>query len=180
MKKKMAYISTSLVKDLEDLTSVRNASVSEGLQGGVKEHQDAFAQKAESIAEQLGIPKSDVAPLIPTSFEVQFGSSITDILLKEFDIGLKAGNPFLGIPDIDEKQAKSANHKALDQDKKQNELKLKIKNLDKKVKEFELQKAKDNNDLAMQEKLNREINEIEAEINNLDLQNSRIEKAIES
>ncbi len=159
----------SLAKDLEAVAIFNDQNLAneimEGKKIGAEELQsrmDDLVKKSEEVAQNLGIAKDSLVPLIPTSFEVQFGGSILDVLLQApTDFGLKAGNPFLGIPEEDGKKVVSESVKV---ELKQNELKQKIKEIDKKVKNFELEKAKQENDLAKISALEKDLKAIDRDL----------------
>jgi type IV secretory pathway VirB6-like protein len=111
--------------------------------------------------------------LIATSFEVQFGSSITDALLKECDIGLKASNVLLGVPNSDPAAANPKEEAKLKIDKTQAEGRFKLAKMNLKIAQFELEKL--SND---PEKNKRKIAELKAEINSFEVDKNKYEQEI--
>jgi type IV secretory pathway VirB6-like protein len=111
--------------------------------------------------------------LVAQQFEVQFGQSITDALLQQSDIGLKAGSLALGVaPENNSGKLSEQVINALKMNKAQLDAKAKIESMNKRIKEFELQQKKDElrKPDADKHRLNDEIRDLENEISRLDHQ----------
>lgn len=76
--------------------------------------------------------------LIKNSFEVQFGQSITDALLKEPDLGLKPGNVALGVAVDEGQESNQSVLNALRVNKNQLSVRLKMDKMKKKITDFKL------------------------------------------
>ena len=96
---------------------------------------------------------------VATSFKVDFGASISEALMQESDIGLKAGSILL---DADKNKDVPVDEKAIAQlaMKHQAEGQLKMAKLDKQVKEMEIEKAKAAEDNSKLFKLNEEMKKL--------------------
>jgi len=104
-----------------------------------KEIADAKAAKDETLLQEvLKNVKVETDGFIATAMKIEFGASISDILMKSPDVGLHAGNVLLGSPDKDGKIDKSAQINSTKTLLNMAEGKLKIQTMDKKIKEFEL------------------------------------------
>ena len=104
-----------------------------------KEIADAKAAKDEALLQEvLKNVKVETDGFIATAMKVEFGSSISDILMKGPDVGLHAGNVLLGGADKDGKIDKSAQINSNKTLLNMAEGKLKMQTIDKKMKEFEL------------------------------------------
>ena len=100
---------------------------------------DAKAEKGDvTLQEVLKNVKVETDEFIATAMKIEFGASISDILMKSPDVGLHAGNVLLGSPDKDGKIDKSAQINSTKTLLNMAEGKLKIQTIDKKMKEFEL------------------------------------------
>ena len=134
---------------LDKIASDLNSVLSDPLKTD-KEKQEAVAVAKEASG------------LVATDFKVDFGASISDALLKAPDLGLKASNPLLGVPDpTSGKIVDKAVVNALSMEGNQLSGKRKMENLNKRMKEFELSKA---TDPAQKAALEREIAEIDNKI----------------
>jgi len=78
--------------------------------------------------------------LVAQQMEVQFGQSITDALLQQSDIGLKASNVALGVAPTKEGQLDEATINGLRMNKIQLDAKAKLEKMNLKIKQFELDK----------------------------------------
>jgi hypothetical protein len=81
------------------------------------------------------------AGLVAEDFKVQFGQPLTDALLKEPDVGLKASNVALGV-DSSAGQVSSATLSALKVSKNQVEVKIRLDKMNKQIKQYELEQLK--------------------------------------
>ncbi len=111
--------------------------------------------------------------LIATSFEVQFGSSIKDVLPKECYLGLKAGNVLLGVSS-DPIAPNSKEEAKRKMDKNQSEGMLKLAKMNLKIAEFELTKLSSDS-----EKNKHKIAKLEAEISSFKGDQKNYEQEIE-
>ncbi len=104
-----------------------------------KEIADAKATKDDALLQEvLKNVKVETDGFIATAMKVEFGASISDILMKGPDVGLHAGNVLLGGPDKGDKADKSGQINSTKTLLNMAEGKLKIQTIDKKMKEFEL------------------------------------------
>lgn len=87
----------------------------------------------------LGAAKTSQG-LVAQQFEVQFGQSITDALLQQSDIGLKASNVLLGVAAKKEGALDESTLNALRMNKTQIDAKAKIEKMNLKIAQFELDK----------------------------------------
>ena len=100
---------------------------------------DAKAEKGDvTLQEVLKNVKDETDKFIATEMKIEFGASISDILMKSPDVGLHAGNVLLGSSDKADKTDKSAQINSTKTLLNMAEGKLKIQTIDKKMKEFEL------------------------------------------
>jgi molecular chaperone GrpE (heat shock protein) len=107
----------------------------------VRKHEKEIAKAADdgvSLQEVLKNVKVETDGFIATAMKIEFGASISDILMKGPDVGLHAGNVLLGSPDKGDKTDKSAQINSIKTLLNMAEGKLKIQTIDKKMKEFEL------------------------------------------
>jgi hypothetical protein len=105
---------------------------------------------------------------VATSFKVDFGASISEALMQESDIGLKAGSILL---DADKNKDVPVDEKAiakLEAIKHQAEGQLKMAKLDKQVKEMEIEKAKAAKDTKKLLELDEEMKKIKKSFSNLE------------
>lgn len=117
--------------------------------------------------------------LVATEFKVEFGSSITDALLKPADIGLKASNITLGVAAGKEGKVDPAVINLLKVNMNQMNGKYKMKNLDLKMKQFEYDKRKAGGETeADLLSLSKEITELEREVKDAENEAGRIEAEI--
>jgi hypothetical protein len=133
-----------------------------------KEIADAKATKDEALLQEvLKNIKVETDGFIATAMKIEFGASISDILMKGSDIGLHAGNVLLGVPDKDGKIDKSAQINSTKTLLNMAEGKLKIQTMNKKMKEFEisqLEKLK----IAGGQVDDREIDRLKVEVSELE------------
>lgn len=116
--------------------------------------------------------------LVATGMEVQFGASITDVLMKESDIGLKASNPFLGVKDAQGNELDPGIAKGLESAKTIASAKLKMNEMKRKYKKFELDKLKDSGTPQEIYALEKEIEDIERSIQSCEKEIANIETAL--
>lgn len=133
-----------------------------------KDIEDRLAAGTITLAEAKK-ETEEYKSLINTKVEIEFGSSITDALVKGADVGLKAGNPLLGDHTDGKKQIDYGALQAISLERNANAGKMKMANMDKKIIEFELSKLreeakKDPSKLAAVAKLEKELADSEAEI----------------
>ncbi len=125
------------INDIEDRIAVANpANIKE-----VKDLVERFNEAASQIEKASNVQET-FAGVIPTGMSVEFGATLSDILIKTPDVGLKAGNPFLGVPNADPAEANQAYKDLLKLNKMQVDARLKVANLNKKIKEFELEQIR--------------------------------------
>jgi type IV secretory pathway VirB6-like protein len=108
--------------------------------------------------------------LVAQQFEVQFGQSITDALLQQSDLGLKASNVALGVAPEKAGELDLATINALKVNQHQVLTKLKIDNMNKRISEFKLKKLQDKQagGVALTDAESREVKDLEGEIRDLD------------
>jgi hypothetical protein len=121
----------------------------------IEEEMETLAQKHEKeiavatvakdearLQEVLKNVKDETDGFIATAMKIEFGASISDMLMKGPDVGLHAGNVLLGSPDKGDKADKSAQINSTKTLLNMAEGQLKIQTMDKKMKEFELSQLK--------------------------------------
>ena len=126
-------------------------------------------EKATEVAEKInsfgGEVKVEPTSLVAHDFKVEFGLSIGDALsLFSPDVLLKESNPFLGVADAKDGEIDHAMKNALGASKSQSEMKLKMKKMDAKMKEFKLSQMPDGDEKS---KLQAEIDKLDSDINRL-------------
>ncbi len=139
------------------------------------ENLDAVKVAVKETEEGL---KSTGTGLVATGMEVQFGASITDVLMKESDIGLKAGNPFLGVKDSEGNSLDPSVVKGLESEKTITSAKLKMNEMKKKYKKFELEKLKDSGTPQEIYALEKEIEDIDRSIQSCEKDIANIQAAL--
>ena len=100
------------------------------------------AEKAFSDGNLL--EKKTTMGLVATSFEITFGASISDALMKESKIGLEAGSILLDAAKNKDGVVDQKVLDALEVNKNQAQSQLKMVKLDKQIKEIEIEQAKNN------------------------------------
>ncbi len=105
--------------------------------GKLNEKLEANNITIEKYSEELQKLTIDNQVLVATELKVEFGASISDMLLKEMNIGLKQSNVLLGVPDNINSQATAVAKAAFDAQESQCKCKLKMTIIDKKIKEME-------------------------------------------
>jgi len=142
------------------------------------------AESDAKLQEVLKNVQIETDGFIATAMTVEFGASISDILLKSPDVGLHASNILLGIPDKDDKIDKSVQINSTKTLLNMAEGKLKIQTMNKKIKEFELSQLKKLQDAGGQvdkkeiDKLEVEVIELEKEVSQSQNSVTRVEKDI--
>jgi len=133
-----------------------------------KEIADAKATKDEALLQEvLKNIKVETDGFIATAMKIEFGASISDILMKGSDIGLHAGNVLLGVPDKDGKIDKSAQINSTKTLLNMAEGKLKIQTMNKKMKEFEISQLEKLKTAGGQVD-DKEIDKLKAEVSELE------------
>ncbi len=133
-----------------------NSQIAEKLTEKLLSAELDWALEAKTLEE-----KQITMGFVATSLKIDFGASISDALMKESDIGLKAGSILL---DAAKNEDVLVDEKALAQlevIKHQAEGQLKMAKLDKKVKEMEIEKAKAAEDNKKLLTLNEEMKKLE-------------------
>lgn len=126
-------------------------------------------EKATEVAEKInslgGEVKVEPTGLVAHDFKVEFGVSIGDALsLFSPDVLLKESNPFLGVADAKDGEIDHALKNALGASKSEAEMKLKMKKMDAKMKEFKLSQMPDGDEKS---KLQAEVDKLDSDINRL-------------
>jgi type IV secretory pathway VirB6-like protein len=117
-------------KDLDELKiDEKLESLGKDLKDGKITSED-YNKALEQLMEQK-------QALIITEFKVEFGASVSDVLLKELDIGLKAPSLLPGAPDAERTQALEVAKTAFAAQKSQCDCKLRMTKIDKKIKQME-------------------------------------------
>jgi hypothetical protein len=117
---------------------------------------------------------------VPQNFEVQFGASITAALLQQSDIGLKGSinNIVLGVPDIKDGEKLDPTVKnMLKINQNQVDAKIKMTELEIKLKEHELTKITDEN---LKLKLEKEIKDLKSEAKDYEREYTKIDNIIKN
>jgi type IV secretory pathway VirB6-like protein len=114
----------------------------------------------------LEVAKGD-AKFAADSFEIEFGASINDVLLKAPDIGLKAGNVLLGGDAPAEKGVDEAAIGALKVSKNQAAAKKKISIMNQKIAQYTLEQLQKQDPSSLTAAQKSEINSLELEIQGL-------------
>ena len=146
-------------KQLQEMLSDKPASeVLKVINGEIESKVEVIEQKMETLAKEnenkiadikakkddallqevLNEVKVEANGFIVKTMKIEFGASISDLFLKDPDVGLHAGNILLGIPDGDNKVDKSAQINSTKALLNMAEGKLKIQTINKKMKEFEI------------------------------------------
>ncbi len=116
---------------------------------------------AEKALDGNTLEKKTAMGLVATSFEVTFGASISDALMKSPNISLEAGSILLDAAKnkdgvVDEKVVA-----ALEVNKHQSDSQLKMVKLDKQIKQMEINQAKEAGDIQELSKLENEMKKLE-------------------
>ncbi len=132
----------------------------------------ADAEKVFSDGSSTEEQKKAAMGLVATSFEVTFGASISDALMKESKIGLEAGNILLEASKNKDGSVNQEVVAALEVNSHQAESQLRLAKLDKQMKQMEIDQAKENGDDPLQletemRKLNKLFSNIEGNYNSL-------------
>jgi hypothetical protein len=168
----MKYLELKHEKEIDDAKS-------KAVEGDPK-----TAESDAKLQEVLKNVQIETDGFIATAMKVEFGASISDILLKSPDVGLHASNILLGIPDKDDKIDKSVQINSTKTLLNMAEGKLKIQTMNKKIKEFELSQLKKLQDAGGQvdkkeiAKLEAEVIELEEEVSQSQNSVTRVEKDI--
>lgn len=166
-------------KDIPDLAIINDNALEEAQEKLNKLNKADQTLKDDNNPEELKKLKEEYnkVGLTPTSLEVEFGASITDALLKTPDVGLKASNCLLGVADSDRKDEYKAVSQALEIEKLQLESQLKIKNLDLKMKQADLERLTKEGNEQLAAQCQKDISDLESKVTNLDRQISKVETA---
>lgn len=141
------------INDSHDAMKDRFGQLDKALKDDLEKRQAAIDQAAKTASEAVakistGLESGTMTlaeargEFVATSAKVEFGQSITDALLKGADVGLKAGNPFLGASPEGKKELDHAALQAIGIDKSANSGKAKMAKMDQKILEFELEALK--------------------------------------
>ena len=129
---------------------------------------DVKAKKDDALLQEvLKEVKVEANGFIAKTMKIEFGASISDLFLKDPDIGLHAGNILLGIPDGDNKVDKSAQINSTKTLLNMAEGKLKIQTINKKMKEFEISQLEKLKTAGGQVD-DKEIDKLKAEVSELE------------
>ncbi|MCP4913441.1 MAG: hypothetical protein GY909_09990, partial [Oligoflexia bacterium] len=181
---------TKLEETSKDLQSIDVADRLSSAEDGVQRFDEA-SKAAESHLASGDVDKAreelekaqKEAPIIVNKMEVEFGSNISDALIKGGDVTIKGGNVMIGGDKVGKKSDIDENLlNSLKLEKTQCDGRLKMANLDKKIKEFELKQLKDKSDSDPKaiDRLEKEITDLEKEHNRLKTESSRLETGISS
>jgi len=129
---------------------------------------DVKAKKDDALLQEvLKEVKVEANGFIAKTMTIEFGASISDLFLKNPDIGLHAGNILLGVPDKDGKTDKSAQINSTKTLLNMAEGKLKIQTINKKMKEFEISQLEKLKTAGGQVD-DKEIDKLKAEVSELE------------
>jgi len=148
------------------------------LQKRKNEIDEAKAKQDDAkLQEVLKNVKVETDGFIATVMKIEFGASISDILMKAPDVGLHAGSILLGSNDKGDKPDKSAQINSTKISLNMAQGKLKMQTMDKKMKEFELSKLKDaGGDKDAISKLEAEVRDLETGVAQSQASVERVEK----
>lgn len=152
------------------------------IQEAEKELEAVLADGSVSIEDKdaaVAKAQEKVQEVIPMSFEVEFGASASDLLMKDPDIGLKASDPLLGKPPSDPNDIDHAAVAALNINKNSIEGRVRMAKMQQKIKEFEKSKI-DPSDREALAKIDKEIDEIKDKIFKQENQLAKVDSDIKA
>jgi type IV secretory pathway VirB6-like protein len=171
----------------DDEEKAKEKSFEQEMQERSKELSDKFdeAMKLDDL-EALRAAKDEIKSgdnlLTNNELQVEMGASIEDALIKEVDIGLKAGNPLLTAGDSRDDAENSVLVSAFNMEKTDLQNKTKMHKLDKRIKEMELyqEESKDDDvrDDVLVKSLKEGIKQFDKDIAYLERQESVVDSKI--
>jgi len=178
--KTIAKNAGELDKAIVEKSAERRAEVDKAdaeLEGKIKNIANLSAAEKEGALKAI---KTEYG-LVAQKFEVEFGQSVTDALLKQADIGLKASNIVLGVAPKEDGKIDPATVNAMKINSNQIHGKLKLSKMNLKIKQFELEQKKtagaDKHEIVAMEQ---EIKELERDVGNYETEVERIDLDIKN
>jgi hypothetical protein len=179
LREKDAIDALARAKSMLEKEAAKIQEESKKVDDTVKAIDKILDDKAKSDADKKAEirTKLEADGLIPTGLKVEFGAKISDVLLVAPDIGLKAGNILLGVPDSRKKEFNEAQVKDLEIRLTQENSKLKISKMNQKLKEFEIQQLEklDPKDAGL-DRLRTELEDLKKEVNKFESNVTDFEK----